>query len=121
MVGHPAYPDKAKPVREVKRQYYLERVSQIVGGVVKSDVSQPGADDKARDGPDEDILDGFHGVRKAFVLNPVDHKKIGDQEGNDVHQAVIAKLERPYLKQVRADVLGYVLPEGDKLFHRVPF
>jgi len=121
VIGHAADPDKSDTSAEIEGQKNFQGMLQVVLEVVKKNVAEPCSQDQSGDDPDEGVLDHFHRVRISFCPDAVGHQKIGEKEGDNVHEAVIAELKESDLKKVGTGMRGEMLPEMDQGFHNVPF
>ena len=59
MVGHPADSDKPDPIGKFEGKKDFQGVMQVIGKIVKQNVTQSGAKDQSQDGPDKIVLNGF--------------------------------------------------------------
>ena len=79
--------------------------------IVEENIPQATAQNRPGDAPDHQVLDAFRRKPGEIILSrPVNEKPIGQRKGNDIHQAVIAKLEGSDLKKIRVDAAGQMLP-----------
>jgi len=51
------------------------------------------------------------------MFGAVGNEQIGNKKGNQIHEAIVSKLEGSYLKKGRAEIVWNMLPELNQSIH----
>ena len=103
MVGHAAQAHETEAAGKLKRHDYFQRMGNVVAEIIKQGVTEPCSGDDADHPPDEVVLKKLCCQLNFFSFNPVGKKQIDHRKGDQIHQAVVTKLERADAKERWAD------------------
>jgi hypothetical protein len=114
MVRHTADSDKPETAGKIKGDNNGERMRRVVFKIIEENISQPRPYQKPRYCPYRTVLDSFLRPVEAFIVYPVDDKKIDNKKSYKVCKTVITELEGTYLQKCRINMLRNMLPEIDQ-------
>ena len=111
VVGHSRYTNKAQPIGKLEREYDFKGVAEVIGKVIKNNIAEPGADNKAQNHGCSQVADLVPGnVEALFPFNPEQGQRVDDGKGHHIHQAVISQFEGAQFEKDRGYAAREVLP-----------